>query len=176
MHAQSLAQSGIYLQIWANRQILAREKVDTTNSSPVLGVLRVIAPLMHQWAGQYLAGIAPSGSFAKATANKSGTDIDFFISISSSVSNTLKEIYNSLFTFLQNKGYIPSKQNVSINILVNGYSVDLVPAKRQDAQSADHSLYRRKADTWTKTNVNKHSNRSGGTRYAAIGKSSSASG
>jgi tRNA nucleotidyltransferase (CCA-adding enzyme) len=140
------------------RNILVREKVDTTNSSPVLGVLRVIAPLMHQWAGQYLAGIAPSGSFAKATANKSGTDIDFFISISSSVSNTLKEIYNSLFTFLQNKGYILSKQNVSINILVNGYSVDLVPAKRQDAQSVDHSLYRRKADTWTKTNVNKHIN------------------
>jgi len=51
-----------------------------------------------------------------------------------------------------------SKQNVSINILVNGYSVDLVPAKRQDAQSVDHSLYRRKADTWTKTNVNKHIN------------------
>ena len=74
----------------------------------------------------------------------------------SSVSNTLKEIYNSLFTFLQNKGYILSKQNVSINILINGYSVDLVPAKRQDAQSVDHSLYRRKADTWTKTNVNKH--------------------
>jgi hypothetical protein len=53
-------------------------------------------------------------------------------------------------------GYTPKRQNVSINIRVNGYDVDLVPAKRQDSFSRDHSLYRRKADTWTKTNVEKH--------------------
>jgi hypothetical protein len=39
---------------------------------------------------------------------------------------------------------------------VNGYSVDLVPGKRQDSFGDDHSLYRRRADTWTKTNVVKH--------------------
>jgi hypothetical protein len=36
------------------------------------------------------------------------------------------------------------------------YSVDLVPARRQDAVSGDHSLYRRKAGTWTKTNISTH--------------------
>ena len=56
------------------------------------------------------------------------------------------------------KGYAPKRQNVSLNIKVNGYSVDLVPARRQDIFSGDHSLYRRKADTWTKTNVAKHIN------------------
>jgi hypothetical protein len=54
------------------------------------------------------------------------------------------------------RGYPPKHQNVSLNVRVNGYSVDLVPAKRQDTYSEDHSLYRRKADTWTKTNVAKH--------------------
>jgi hypothetical protein len=54
------------------------------------------------------------------------------------------------------KGYSPKRQNVSINIQVSGYKVDLVPAKRQDIYSGDHSLYRRRADTWTKTNVAKH--------------------
>ena len=54
------------------------------------------------------------------------------------------------------KGYTPRQQNVSINIRIGGYDVDLVPAKRQDAYSEDHSLYRRRADTWTKTNVKKH--------------------
>jgi hypothetical protein len=39
---------------------------------------------------------------------------------------------------------------------VLGYSVDLVPAKRQSATTTDHSLYRRRADTWTKTNVLQH--------------------
>ena len=35
-------------------------------------------------------------------------------------------------------------------------NVDLVPAKQQDATTGDHSLYKRKTDTWTKTNVQKH--------------------
>lgn len=140
------------------RNILAREKVDTSQSSPVLGVQRTVRPIIEGWAGKHLVGMSPSGSFAKGTPNKSGTDIDLFVSLSSSVTTTLKEIYNSLFTRLQSNGYTPSKQNVSINISVNGYSVDIVPAKRQDTHSNDHSLYRLKADTWTKTNVNKHIN------------------
>jgi len=40
--------------------------------------------------------------------------------------------------------------------MASKYSVDLVPGKRQNALSDDHSLYRRKADTWTKTNVLTH--------------------
>lgn len=95
-------------------------------------------------------------SFAKGTANRSGTDIDLFISLASQTTNTLKEIYESLYDRMKAKGYTPKRQNVSINVRVNGYDVDLVPAKRQDNYSDDHSLYRRKADTWTKTNVTKH--------------------
>ena len=57
---------------------------------------------------------------------------------------------------MKESGYTPKRQNVSINVRVNGYDVDLVPAKRQDSSGSDHSLYRRKADTWTKTNVEKH--------------------
>jgi hypothetical protein len=34
--------------------------------------------------------------------------------------------------------------------------VDLVPAKRQDRYGEDHSVHRRKADSWTKTNVTTH--------------------
>jgi hypothetical protein len=101
-------------------------------------------------------GVSPSGSFAKGTANDSGTDIDLFISLSDSTPNTLKEIYDSLFKALSDNGYSPKRQNVSINIRVGGYDVDLVPAKRQNGYTSDHSLYRRRADTWTKTNVGVH--------------------
>ena len=31
-----------------------------------------------------------------------------------------------------------------------------MPARRQDGYSQDHSLFRRRADTWTKTNVTTH--------------------
>ena len=100
--------------------------------------------------------MTPSGSFSKGTANLSGTDIDLFISVSSNVVETLREIYDKLERALQNAVYNTRRQNVSVNITVGGRSVDLVPAKRQNLFSGDHSLYRRKASSWTKTNVTTH--------------------
>jgi len=138
------------------QRILAREAVDNRPYSPVRSVQAQVEPAIREWAGTYLGGVSPSGSFAKGTANHSGTDIDLFISLAQHTPNTLKEIYDTLFKKMTEKGCNPKRQNVSINVKVNGYGVDLVPAKRQDTYSDDHSLYRRKADTWTKTNVTRH--------------------
>jgi predicted nucleotidyltransferase len=138
------------------QSILAREAVDTGPFSPVRGVLQQIQPIIGDWAGTQLLGVSPSGSFAKGTANHSGTDIDLFISLKENTTQTLKDIYESLFKRMTEKGYSPRRQNVSIHIRVNSYEVDLVPAKRQASSGDDHSLYRRKADTWTKTNVTTH--------------------
>lgn len=136
--------------------ILTREAVDTGPRSPVLSVQNTLNPIIRSWAGNALSSVSPSGSFMKGTANKSGTDIDLFVSLVDTTTNTLREIYESLYDRMKSEGYTPKRQNVSINVRVNGYDVDLVPAKRQDSDSEDHSLYRRKADTWTKTNVAKH--------------------
>lgn len=138
--------------------ILQREAVDTGPFSPVRGVQAQLQPIIAEWAGDKLVDLSPSGSFAKGTANKSGTDIDLFISLSQETAESLKDLYTMLFNKMELRGYKSSRQNVSINVKVNGYSVDLVPARRQDNYSSDHSLYRRKADTWTKTNVTTHIN------------------
>lgn len=138
------------------RAILAREQVDNSLYSPVRGVITTLLPTLAQWAGSYLVAVQPSGSFSKGTANQSGTDIDVFVSVSSTTPDALKQIYGTLVTKLTQIGYLPRQQNVSIGITVNGYSVDVVPAKRQGQFGDDHSLYRRKADTWTKTNVTTH--------------------
>lgn len=136
--------------------ILLRECVDTGPFSPVRGVQTVLSPIIQRWGGNRLLNIHPSGSFMKGTANKSGTDIDLFISLSEQTTETLKEIYEKLFETMKSNGYTPNRQNVSINVRVNGHSVDLVPAKRQGMFGNDHSLYRWRADTWTKTNVVTH--------------------
>lgn len=136
--------------------LLNREWVDTGLLSPVRAVQKWLAPMITQWAGNNLITVHPSGSFLKGTAIKSGTDIDLFISLSEGTPHTLKEIYDLLFTKMEANGYKPKRQNVSINVTVLGYSVDLVPAKRQNAYSQDHSLYVRKAGTWQKTNVVTH--------------------
>jgi hypothetical protein len=138
------------------QNILSREAVDTGIFSPVRNAQTALQPIIAEWAGGQLRSITPSGSFAKGTANLSGTDIDLFISLSNTTNETLKEIYNSLATRMEAKGYVVRRQNVSIGVRVGGYAVDLVPAKHQGTLSEDHSLYRRRADTWTKTNVLTH--------------------
>ncbi len=148
------------------RQILEREAVDTGFYSPVRGVTHTLEPLIRDWAGTLkhdgpwsgflLLDVSPSGSFAKGTANNSGTDIDLFISLSDQTANTLQEIYESLHSFTSRAGYAPRRQNVSIGVRVGRYDVDLVPARKQNRYNADHSLYRRRAGSWTKTNVQTH--------------------
>ncbi len=143
----------------ANRyllSILRREAVNTGANSPVRGVMNALRPEIVQWAGGNLQSFVPSGSFMKGTANQSGTDIDLFISLSPKTPDALKEIYKKLYCRMDELGYFPVMQNVSVRVHVRGYKVDLVPGKRQDSRTNDHSLYRRKADTWTKTNVAKH--------------------
>lgn len=98
----------------------------------------------------------PSGSFAKGTAIRGGTDIDIFVSLSSNVNESLESIYNTLFNRLRNEGFSPRPQNVSIGIKVGPYSVDIVPARRQGPTGHIHSLYRRKSQSWTQTNVLSH--------------------
>lgn len=72
-----------------------------------------------------------SGSRAKGTAIDIATDLDLFISLSSTTSNTLKEIYDSLYDCMIRQGITARKQNVSIGITYQNKDVDLVPAKRQ---------------------------------------------
>jgi hypothetical protein len=138
------------------QNMLSREAIDTSPTSPIRSVQGTLQPMLNQWGGTYIRLVVPSGSFAKGTANRSGTDIDLFISLKSDTPDTLKNIYNTLFTKAKEAGYTPKQQNVSINIRVNGYDVDLVPAKYQGGNSEYHSLYRRRADTWTQTNVSTH--------------------
>lgn len=137
-------------------QILSREAVDSGPHSPARGCQALLLPILQQWAGGQLVGVAPSGSFAKGTANASGTDIDLFISLKSDTTNTLREIYGGLFEWMRNHQFSPRRQNVSIGVKVGGFDVDLVPGKRQDPFSGDHSLFRNRTGTWTKTNVATH--------------------
>ena len=137
-------------------QRLVVESVDRGPYSPVRGVQTTLKPILALWASGYLNSIEPSGSFAKGTANAGGTDIDLFLSLSSITPIALKEVYWSLFNAMKEAGYTPRAQGVSIGVRVGAYDVDLVPAKRQDQYGSDHSLYRSKTGTWTKTNVARH--------------------
>jgi hypothetical protein len=115
-----------------------------------------LEPLIKSWAGDKLLGVEYSGSNAKGTAISPGTDVDLFISLSPETTETLQGIYEKLGQYLKAHGYKPTEQNVSWNVKVLGISVDLVPAKKWPGLTNDHSLYRQKAGSWTKTNVRQH--------------------
>lgn len=57
------------------QRILGRQAVDTGSYSPVRIVQSLIEPAIREWADNFLLSVDPSGSFAKGTANHSGTDI-----------------------------------------------------------------------------------------------------
>lgn len=115
-----------------------------------------IYPVLAKWGNSYLNNAEFSGSHSKGTAISIGTDADIFLSLSSTTTETLAVIYQTLFNAVTNAGYMARKQNVSIGVTVNGYSIDLVPGRRQSQFGNDHSLYRNKANSWTLTNVAKH--------------------
>lgn len=119
---------------------------------------QIIYPVIEKWSNGYMIKAEFSGSMSKGTAITLGTDADIFISLSSTTPNTLEEIYNSLHSSVIQSGYVARRQNVSIGTMVNGHKIDLVPGRRQDQFSNDHSLYKSKAGSWTKTNINTHIN------------------
>lgn len=137
------------------RQVLAQYAVDTGPYSLARQVQAQVAPTVKRWGGQFVMSMEPSGSFAKGTAVRTGTDIDLFISLSSNTPDTLAQVYNSLFIALTQAGYQPKRQNVSLNIRVGAYDVDMVPAKRQSQFGADHTLYSNRSGSWLQTNVGK---------------------
>ena len=67
-------------------------------------------------------------------------------------------MYVTLANAVKAAGYPVREQDVSIGTTVNGYSVNLVPGRRQSQYGNDHSLYRNRTGSWTKTDVQVHIN------------------
>ena len=136
--------------------ILAKYQVPRGPMSPAEQLGAAVAAPLRTWAGQQLNALEYSGSYAKETGVHGVSDVDVFISLKSDTTNTLKEIYNSLYALAQTQSWVPRQQNVSVGVTVNGTHGDLVPGKVQAGHQNYHSLYLRKRDSWTQTNVKLH--------------------
>ena len=117
-----------------------------------------IKSVLTEWAGTQLSSLKQSGSSAKGTAVHGIADFDIFISLKSDTTQTLKELYNLLDTFVASKGYTTKRQNVSLGIVSNELDIDLVPGKIQSGYQNYHSIYSSKKDTWMQTNIDLHIN------------------
>lgn len=124
----------------------------------VQAVITAITPHIHLWANGHLYDLKPSGSYAKGTAITETTDVDIFISLNPSVAtcNTLEDVYKTLTARLNMSGYSAREQNVSLGVKHGLLNVDFVPGVQHDTYTGDHSLWKNKNKTWTKTNIDKH--------------------
>jgi len=136
--------------------ILAKYNVPHGPNSPAEQLGATVAGPIRIWAGNQLNALQYSGSYAKETGVHGISDVDVFISLKYDTTNTLKEIYNSLHELAQKQGWSPRAQNVSVGVTVNDTRGDLVPGKVQAGYQNYHSLYLRKRDSWTQTNVALH--------------------
>lgn len=132
--------------------------IDTVTKSNVFDPLVQQVGLWSSYNNFPITDIKLSGSRAKGTAISLTSDLDIFISLSSSNTETLGNIFNSLYNYFNKPSYNCRKQNVSVGITYGGMKVDLVPGCRQSQYGDDHSLYKSRQNTWTKTNIDAHIN------------------
>jgi hypothetical protein len=136
--------------------VLAKYAVHRGPNTPAERLGASVSPVIRAWADRQLNLLEYSGSYAKDTGVRGISDVDVFISLKSDTTNPLKEIYNSLYELAQRNGWSPRTQNVSVGVTINGTRGDLVPGKVQAGYQNYHSLYLRKRDSWTQTNVTLH--------------------
>ena len=142
----------------ANRyidRIVRKYEVEKGPGTAVYQAGERLRGLIQSWYAARLVRVHNSGSFAKGTSIKGGTDLDLFISLKPRSGKSLKKMFEGLHRYAHQEGLRPRRQNVSIGVEVNGVKVDLVPA-RKHAGKSDHSLYLSRRQGWTKTNVDKH--------------------
>ena len=142
----------------ANRyveRIVRKYEVEKGPGSAVYEAGERLRGLIQRWYAARLVRVHNSGSFAKGTSIRGGTDLDLFISLKPGSGKSLKKMFEGLHRYADQEGLRPRLQNVSIGVEVNGVKVDLVPARKHSGKS-DHSLYLSRRQGWTKTNVDRH--------------------
>lgn len=109
--------------------------------------------------------IMRSGSREKGTAIKGKSDMDMFVSISDTNGYfALRELYDDLYDYLKKNGLKVRRQNVSIGVVIKGYDIDVVPARKVNSISYvkqairynDHYLWSNKTENRMLTNIQKH--------------------
>ena len=110
-----------------------------------------LRPLLRGWRyHRYLESVTLAGSHAKGTDLKD-SDVDIFLRLSPNTPGPLSAMQTSLWHGLQHV-HQPVIRNVSVRIIFEGLSIDLVPARRRDTCDI---LWQARHNTWLKTDIEK---------------------
>lgn len=143
------------------RSVVNNYSLPTGPRSPGAVAAGELDPFIVEWAEEFFVDLYPSGSYAKETAIRGGSDIDLFLSLSSNLGMSLRDIFMNFGRYLRRVRIDGRKlnvrqQNVSQRVTLRGVKIDIVPARRQSPNGNGHLIYVRKQDTYTLTDVTKH--------------------
>ena len=138
------------------RDILAREAVNAGMQSPLRLLESEIEGICRRWAGSALLEVYPTGGFEKGTANRSGTAIDFLVSLAPDTEYLPAEAYEALYHTFDDAGLSPKRRDVSIGVKLRGMTVDIVPARRLARTTDEHELFLRRTGATVITNLTQH--------------------
>lgn len=143
------------------RKVVNDWSIPTGPRRPGAAAANELYPYIVDWAEGFFVDLYPSGSYAKETAIKGGSDIDLFLSLSSNLGMPLRDIFTDFGRHLRQLRFNGRKlnvrkQNVSQRVTLHGVKIDIVPARRQSSNGNGHRIYVRRRDTYTLTDVTKH--------------------
>lgn len=136
--------------------LLEEEKIEDEEKEKIKKKRDEVETAIRDEFGDKVKTIKYSGSISKHTAINSSKDLDLAIHFKKDKFDTLKEMYDAVFDFLEKK-YNVRKQSVSIGLY--DFDVDVVPGRRineEDANDNDVFLYRSNDNSRIKTNIEKH--------------------
>lgn len=136
--------------------LLEEEKIEEKDKEEIKKKRDEVETAIREEFGDKVKTIKYSGSIAKHTAINSSKDLDLAIHFKKESFDTLKEMYNEVFDFLD-ENYNVRKQKVSIGL--TDFDVDVVPGRRideEDDSNNDVFLYQSDDESRIKTNIEKH--------------------
>lgn len=136
--------------------LLEEEKIDDEDKEEIKKKRDEVETAIREGFGDKVKTVKYSSSIANHTAINSSKDLDLAIHFNKESFDTLKEIYDAVFDFLDDN-YNVRKQKVSIGL--TDFDVDVVPGRRigeEDDRNNDVFLYRSDDDSRIKTNIEKH--------------------
>jgi predicted nucleotidyltransferase len=139
----------------ALQQILREHTPEIHFDSPETALERRLGQQLQVWSPRFLRVIR-SGSVAKGTAVRGGSDLDLLLSFSSTEEGSLRSLYDDVGRWLESHNFEVRRQRVSLGIEWSGHKVDIVPGRREGQHGNVHHLHNFRTKTWTKTDLNKH--------------------
>jgi hypothetical protein len=133
--------------------IVEKYRVQVDTDSPAHDAADKILPLLKDWGKPYLLGLTLSGAYAKNTAVSLSSHVDVLVLQTPVPGREMKSIFWNLCEYLTEHNLGIHTRQVSVQVELKGFRIDLIPAYRERNQTV---LFNKKSRKTVPTDVAQH--------------------